>query len=805
MGEAIYMMGRQKNPTKTQTFFAPMDVAAAALSHRGVNFAQHNIAIPHALKLYQKRFLEKDHVENPDGFKCIQASLTSDGLLVRNYHEGQSFLAFVLDAHDEYIKAEYRKSLAPTTPTKTIKFKTRHQFLAALKLVFSFCHYYVSYHPFGYQNRAEAYEKCQEFYNAHWSIFLQEYAHLPDRPKDKFSAFKQLLHYKGVQNWYDLKLWDAKISHVTRRKGDMGGYLLKDENRVLDLIEGYLVSHELTAFLPEFKSSKDFLSCIQDWLRHEDTKQSDKDRFDWLKEVELSEEFYNEELRPLHLLLMAEHDEIMKEKAKKAEEVKKHNEFCQQVLAYTPMWTTVNSLLDRKRRAEEEDEYQKYWDTAWKPLPTDLNSGALEWELLEGSRFPQAKRARWTKAKVPKTEHGYATNLQEIMEKHVRHQYLFKLEAMDPDHIFQTRKAYWEKWWAEFNAWDKQRHEERTHNWNGEWRLDGKQANSKGDMDSQNRQKLWDCLKDDVPLSATDKMIVPGEDGELFVRTNVRTIFKLRELVEMLYHTKKFKAPSYNDPDLLDGPSELGGQAAYVAIKLGFLRRDWGREHRGDAFGDHTAAIKESLSEWVVTFLLRDLNILLMSFYECCVQHSPTVKRAIFDFLRGEFEHLNKNPHWENRIIRKVAMEIYSERGETAIPNYGRINYKRTEVPVSASYEAAAPEIDANPSKETEKWLDELTTEWPVADHGYWDPKGPEGLNPKEAARSALLWSRFRTKIGLNDVGDSDYSDVESEDEGNDERHLINGRWTLEDVFNCTPKISGKDKSGRDKWVGVVV
>ena len=73
MGEAIFLMGRQKTPSKTQSFFAPIDAAAAALAHRGEQYGQEVIAIPHVLKLYQKRFLQKDPINNIDQFQCLQA------------------------------------------------------------------------------------------------------------------------------------------------------------------------------------------------------------------------------------------------------------------------------------------------------------------------------------------------------------------------------------------------------------------------------------------------------------------------------------------------------------------------------------------------------------------------------------------------------------------------------------------------------------------------------------------------------------------------------------------------------------
>lgn len=157
IGEAIFLMGRQRNPSRTEVFFAPLDVAAAALAHLGVQYARHNIAIPHELNVYQQRFLAKDCIEKPGQFKCLQASIIADGLLARVFSDGKSFLVFVLDAYDAYVATECRKLRASVSPDKQIKFKTRRQFEEALKMVFSYCHHFVSYNPFGHKGREEAF------------------------------------------------------------------------------------------------------------------------------------------------------------------------------------------------------------------------------------------------------------------------------------------------------------------------------------------------------------------------------------------------------------------------------------------------------------------------------------------------------------------------------------------------------------------------------------------------------------------------------------------------------------------------
>jgi hypothetical protein len=153
-------MGRERNLSKTETFFAPMNLAAAALSHFGPQCVQHNIAIPLELQVYQRRFRDKDLIKKPDQFRCLQASMNVKGLLSNRTPsnvQSRSFLQFVINVYDQYVKDEVAKSLDITHPKRWIKYKTKRQFEDALKRVFSYCRHYTSYNPF-HRSRLLAYE-----------------------------------------------------------------------------------------------------------------------------------------------------------------------------------------------------------------------------------------------------------------------------------------------------------------------------------------------------------------------------------------------------------------------------------------------------------------------------------------------------------------------------------------------------------------------------------------------------------------------------------------------------------------------
>jgi hypothetical protein len=198
-----------------------------------------------------------------------------------------------------------------------------------------------------------------------------------------------------------------------------------------------------------------------------------------------------------------------------------------------------------------------------------------------------------------------------------------------------------------------------------------------------------------------------------------------------------------NNLNLLDRQGDLSTKAIYVAVKLGFLRREWdiitnnyGSEERKHWRG----IIFSSLLEWVPVFLLRVMDIVLRTLYEISLSHSPKVKRAIFDYLRVNYvgEWATVNP-WPTRIVHMAGREIYNEFGElkTKTPP------PRKDVPVSETYAAAAPEIAMDPlTEEEEEQLAEEITPKGILDYdicALWDPTGAKGLNPEEDARSALL------------------------------------------------------------------
>ena len=144
IGKACFMLGSQHQTTKKESFFATMDVAAAALSHieDGTAFPQHRITFPHDILIYQQRFKSKDCISKLHSFKCIQASLQANSLL------SMDLLNFILDAYKAYVKSEDNKKMAMCTPKKIFNYLTREQFSERLKHCFSFCHHYISYNPF---------------------------------------------------------------------------------------------------------------------------------------------------------------------------------------------------------------------------------------------------------------------------------------------------------------------------------------------------------------------------------------------------------------------------------------------------------------------------------------------------------------------------------------------------------------------------------------------------------------------------------------------------------------------------------
>ena len=73
IGKACFMLGSQSQPTKKESFFATMDVAAAALSHieDGTAFPQHRIAFPHDILIYNNASRAKTVSAN---FTALNAS-----------------------------------------------------------------------------------------------------------------------------------------------------------------------------------------------------------------------------------------------------------------------------------------------------------------------------------------------------------------------------------------------------------------------------------------------------------------------------------------------------------------------------------------------------------------------------------------------------------------------------------------------------------------------------------------------------------------------------------------------------------
>ena len=330
----------------------------------------------------------------------------------------------------------------------------------------------------------------------------------------------------------------------------------------------------------------------------------------------------------------------------------------------------------------------------------------------------------------------------------VQHRYLFEIaDGRRP--IYDQRLKDWESWWTSFMNRDIDRYNNLLHDREGKYKLDD--SNYQGHPDHNTRQRLWQTLTLDPDPDGSDDIVMRGDAGKLFKAMNLCTLFCVRGLAEHMYRSGMLaRGTSMNNLNLLDRQGDLSNKAIYVAVKLGFLRREWdiitnnyGSEERKHWRG----IIFSSLLEWVPVFLLRVMDIVLRTLYEISLSHSPKVKRAIFDYLRVNYvgEWATNNP-WPTRIVHMAGREIYNEFGElkTKTPP------PRKDVPVSETYAAAAPEIAMDPlTEEEEEQLAEEIMPKVILDYdicALWDPTGAKGLNAREDARSALLKHHGRRK-----------------------------------------------------------
>ena len=119
---------------------------------------------------------------------------------------------------------------------------------------------------------------------------------------------------------------------------------------------------------------------------------------------------------------------------------------------------------------------------------------------------------------------------------------------------------------------DIDRYNNLLHDWEGKYKLDD--SKYQGHPDHNQRQRLWQTLTPDPGES--DRIVMRGNAGEQFEAMNLRTLFCVRGLAEHMYISGMLaRGTSMNDLNLLDGQGYLSNKAIYVAVKLGFLSREW--------------------------------------------------------------------------------------------------------------------------------------------------------------------------------------------------------------------------------------
>ena len=786
------MLGRQRQPTKKESFFATMDVAAAALSHMkdGTAFPQHRIAFPHDILIYQQRFKSKDCISKLHSFKCIQASLQANSLL------SMDLLNFILDAYEAYVKSEDNKKMAMCTPKMIVNYLTREQFSERLKHCFSFCHHFISYNPF-HETLKKAYVACQKFYHDNWSNFQEKGKITKSMEtttlKTKFPAFKDYMMRQGTARWFTRQLNSIQHQYLSEERGDMGGLLFEPEyeDYVLDVMEGCLRHWQLDEFLP-VAPSRDFLSSLQAWLRA-DANEDEKTQLAWLFKVELSEELYNEELRALAHEMDTWHEERMKRDA-----------FLHAVLDVTPMYVTLHRLLWKEHLRQKLEQDKQNFRRVIRNRPRELRelfatdvvkAGELTWH--GGVKDEDGKIRKWgtaTWGQKPVKRARPNEDQEEISFKHELPSLLFAASHgdgtndADESHPYVQQRMLWNSHWTEVNAKDDEAFQNRNRTYDGKWRLDGDAV--KGTRDDHIRNDLWASLPIYRPKSKGDHIIPATVDGDNFIATGLGILHQIRATVEYLYQEGIYRAGCYNHPPNVNCGTDLTPLAMKVAIKFGLLRFEWGGDEMTGAADGEPAAIdlcNDSLRKWVPAFTLRTLNILLQAFYQCALQDDYEVRKAV-EIFNGTYSPNGKVPQvpheFAKRLVVKVSKEIYDEDGANMMLQEPM--YRRHEVPVSETYWQVAPK----PSPPT-TFGTEMIRVKELPDHGYWDyskrnKKHEKELNPEEAKRSAFLQNQYRkkqckkqcrdicAKIGLDD-SDS------SEDEDFDD--LVDGRWTFEQVW----------------------
>jgi hypothetical protein len=289
-------------------------------------------------------------------------------------------------------------------------------------------------------------------------------------------------------------------------------FLLEEEDYVPMLLQGCLIAHELDKHLPKGESF-DHLSSFQQCLKAADA--ATEGEFAWLMNVELSEEFCDDEPQPLHDLLMKERDEQVKAKQAKLKKAKKA--VANKALGIRQAKHKKDEGIKKQKRPEAKCKktvktcFKDWWTQEWNEPKAHVKAGDISW-AGEGATQMCERRAHWGNDVAERgvdPKHSASQKGTMRAQLRVQHRHLFEIQVGRRP-IHGQRLKIWESWWTSFMNRDVDRHNELLHDWKGNYKLDD--SKNQGHPDHNQRQRLWQTLTPDPGES--DRIVMRGNAGK---------------------------------------------------------------------------------------------------------------------------------------------------------------------------------------------------------------------------------------------------------------------------------------------------
>jgi hypothetical protein len=418
IGIEIQKFGRLRGPTLEEKFFSPAHIGRAACHHMQVARGQVDnditaefLCFPLSIETYLSRYRSRCILKKTSTFMQPNKATLAASIY------GKAAYQHTLQCYDTWTQNDTSAGAYLAGTREQIQWPNRKEFVIRWRLMFKFCHYYISFFPH-FPNKEVALNACKTFFRKHVASISEE----------SITKATGVMKEMATESWYRVTIASFKRLKMPTQRGLVFGHEVfsrDHEHTVLHCLYNFLIFYDAEAYLPDIGESLDTLSSMQEWLA--DQNATLNTRYDWLNQMELTPEAQEHEDLLSAAIIQAEETEIEEAKAEKRA---KDIEIADAIQKRNPLRTAwgilkVKDQVEAKRVEQELKAARKikreilrrpqFWEDHW-AMDDQAEALRIRKEKMFNEAFADLRDILPDSPETSPPEE-YSTNMIQIMEQ----------------------------------------------------------------------------------------------------------------------------------------------------------------------------------------------------------------------------------------------------------------------------------------------------------------------------------------------------------------------------------------------------